>query len=210
MSSEEEKPATGYDRNIDYLVMKNRLILEYDQQRVKYKLEDDTRKKDALLRKITYCTVAMIQLRNGSRISEAVEALEKFADGADINDKVTVKIAKSKAIKYERSTHRKYTTKTRFRKMLFPLWVPKLMDISIIKAFLDEYEGDLKRRTCDYLLRGFQCNTHSLRYACINYLLYDQKKEMAIVAKFVGHTGVAQLVRYTQLKESDKIFDLDI
>jgi len=84
------------------------------------------------------------------------------------------------------------------------------MDMGLIREFLNTYTGDLKRRTCDYLLRGFDCNTHSLRYACINYLLYDQKKEMAIVAKFVGHTGIAQLVRYTQLKESDKIFDLDI
>ncbi len=114
MSEEEEKPATGYDRNIDYAEMKNRLILEYDQVRVKYAVEDDLKKKDALLRKIAYCTIAMIQLRNGSRISEAVEAFTKFVGGHDISTTVTVKIAKSKSIKYERGTHRQYTTKTRF------------------------------------------------------------------------------------------------
>lgn len=212
--SEEDKPATGYDRGIDYTEMKIKLITTFADLNKEYLEASEITTKDKLIRQITYCLVAIIQLRNASRISEACDALNKFLElekleGLD-NILVTVKIAKSKSIKYKKGTHEQFVTKTRFRKMLFPHWDLEMVLRVPIKLFLDEYVGDLKRRVCDYLFRGFNCNTHSLRYACINYLLYDQKKEMSVVAKFVGHTGVAQLVRYTQLKESDKLFDLDI
>ena len=40
-------------------------------------------------------------------------------------------------------------------------------------------------------------------------MLYEKKIEMPLVAKFVGHSSVGQLVRYTQLKNTNKLFDLD-
>jgi integrase len=207
----EEKPATGYDRGVDYTEMKDKLVKTFEELNKLYEDSDQIPSADKYIRQITYCLVAIIQLRNASRISEACNALTKFLETDNFNDKVIVKIAKSKSIKYKKGTHEKFVTKTRFRKMLFPItWIEEVILKEGIKLFLKQYTGDLKRRVCDYLLRSFNCNTHSLRYACINYLLYDQKKEMSIVAKFVGHTGVAQLVRYTQLKESDKLFDLDI
>jgi hypothetical protein len=41
-------------------------------------------------------------------------------------------------------------------------------------------------------------------------MLYVEKKEPSLIAKHVGHSSTAQIVRYTQRKESDKIFDMDI
>ena len=205
-SEEEEKPVVGFDRGVEYLDMKKILVKDYGRLCREYEPEN---KK--VVRLLCYCIISMIQLRNGSRISEACEAFRKFMK-LGLDSKVTVKIAKSKSIKYKKDTKEKFTTKARFREMIYPKpWVKREIPcLDDIKNFLREYEGNLKKRVLDYLLRHHNCNTHSLRYAFINYMLYDQKKEMALIAKFVGHSDISQLVRYTQLKETNKLFDLDI
>ena len=68
----------------------------------------------------------------------------------------------------------------------------------------------LKKSICKYMNRKFNCNTHSLRYAFINYFLYIEKRPIPDVAKFVGHANINQLVTYTQRKNCEQIFDLDI
>jgi integrase len=209
---------TGFDRGIDYKTMKDKLINCYREIVEGYSgLDPDGRvyksKKNKLLRKEIYIIISIIQLRNGSRITEAVDAFKKFVEeGGDLNEKINVKIAKSKSTKYKKDTKEAFRTKTRYRKMIYPVkWIgSEISEIENIRNYLEDYKGDLNRRVLDYLLMNHNCNTHSLRYSCINYLLYDQKKEMALVAKFVGHSNVNQLVTYTQKKESDKLLDLDI
>ena len=215
-SEEEEQPASGFDRGIDYKTMKGRLITEYENLLTKFNaLNDKDRwfktKRRKVCRAIIYLFIAMIQLSNGSRVTEACSAFAYFLEKG-FEDKVVVKIAKSKATKYRDG--KEFITKTRFRKIKFP---SKWMDIDhtltvpidILKVYYcDMY--DVEKLVLAYMLRKFQCNTHSLRYSFINYMLLDQKKEMVIVAKFVGHANINQLVRYTQLKETDKIFDMDI
>ncbi len=78
----------------------------------------------------------------------------------------------------------------------------------LLKTYFENI-NNLEHCVLNYMLRNFQCNTHSLRYAYINYMLYDKKQQMAIVAKFVGHSNLNQLMRYTQNKEVDKMFDID-
>ena len=81
--TEDEEPtiAAGFDRGIDYDPMKDRLIkrcnryynelldLEKKTPHFKYKIK-------IVKSKILYCCIAMIQLRNGSRISEACSAMK--------------------------------------------------------------------------------------------------------------------------------------
>jgi hypothetical protein len=215
---EDDKEQTGFDRGVDFNTMKDKLIKEYhtiitdrDQLDPNDKAYDS--KKANLMRRQMYVVIAMIQLRNGSRISEAVEAFSLFMEpDRVVSEKVSVKIAKSKTLKYKKGTNEKYITKTRYRKMIYPVdWIDtNIPQVDDIRDYLENYEGNLKKRVLDYLLHKHQCNTHSLRYAFINHMLYEQKKEMALVAKFVGHSNVSQLVRYTQAKEADKLFNLDI
>lgn len=217
-SEEEEVVATGFDRGVSYSEAKDVLVKAYKKYISDLGLLDPdeknyVKKKGILLRKEVYSLISIIQLRNGSRISEAVEAFKKFMKkNTDFYSKVIVKIAKSKTTKYKKGTDEKFTTKTRFRKMIFPTtWIDlPIVYLNEIREFLEEYGGNLKKRVLDFLFRNFEYNTHSLRYAFINHMLYEEKKEMALVAKFVGHTNVSQLVRYTQAKETDKLFDLDI
>jgi len=214
MSTDKPDIARGFDRNVDYKTMKRQLVDHLMSELTK--LETATKKsKRIIMNRIIYTLIAMIQLRNGARISEAVDAMQLFITNKNYNEKVIVKIAKSETTKYKKDTGQEYLTKKRYRKMMFPKnWFkfskikPILTDINCYILYIKQER--LKKRVLDYLLKYHKCNTHSLRYACINYLLYTKKLEMGIVAKFVGHSNVNQLVTYTQLKNTDKIFDLDI
>lgn len=213
---EDEEPviATGFDRGIDYEPMKNKLIncckkyydelvsLEKNTPHFKYKI-------GTVKSKILYCCIAMIQLRNGSRISEACGAMKYFCKEDNFNKRVIVKIAKSESIKYKDG--KQYTTKPRYRKMIFPInWIDNFDSIKDIieEIFSTIPYSRLKKRVLDYLLINHQCNTHSLRYACINYLIYDKERPLNDVAKFVGHVDLSMLTKYTQQKNCEKIFDL--
>lgn len=215
---EEPKVAKGFDRDVDYRTMKKRLLRRLNKNLEEYNsltidLKNYSSKKRILINKIIYLLVSIIQLRNGARISEAVSGFIKFIKSGDFENKVTVKIAKSASIKYRKDTKEKYKTKERYRKIMFPNnWFE--IDASLEKDLRSNIKNKsnirIQKNVLDYLLNYFNCNTHSLRYAFINYMLYDQKKEMAVIAKFVGHVNVNQLVTYTQNKNTDKIFDMDI
>lgn len=213
MSEEsEDKLATGFDRGVNYSDMKTKFINDYEKINTDISLLKEGKNYDSekkrLFNKSIYVLISMIQLRNGSRISEACNAFSIFlAKGTA--EKVIVKLAKSKTKKKDRVTGKEYYTKTRFRKILFPTnWI-ELKHVDELKEYLSDIKN-LKIRIIGYLQRNFECNSHSLRYAFINHMLYHEKKEMAVVAKFVGHSDLNQLVRYTQNKETEKLFDVDI
>lgn len=215
---EEKKVSQGFDRGVDYKPMKKRLIAEY-KRLIDIMLNMDEEKKNYIakrrltIHKIIYLIISMIQLRNGSRISEACKAFKLFLD-ADINDKVLVKISKSETTKKKKDTGEEYVTKIRHRKMMFPKdWIDTDIEnlMESMKFYLKNITQErLRKRVLDYLLLNFECNTHSLRYAFINYMLYDLKRPMTDVAKFVGHSNINQLLTYTQLKNTEQIFDMDI
>jgi integrase len=210
----EEEINKGFDRSIDYEKMKGKLIRALRRIYHNWKHKDHSPNENSkLLNKMIYLIIAIIQLRNGSRISEACKAFKKFVEKGNHREKVIIKISKSDGLKYNNKTKKKDLHKARFRKMIYPDWIRN--DITEIVLHADHtkrwIQSDrLEKRVLDYLLKNFSCNTHSLRYACINYLLNDQEIPMPTVAKFVGHINVNQLVTYTQNKNVDKIFDLDI
>ena len=155
----------------------------------------------------------MISLRNGSRISESVEGMRRLMVASDIKKKVTVKVAKSKSKKYNKETGDIYYTKIRYRNIIFPYtWVEISDNKNDIKNYLKLISTDrLKKRVLDFLRLKFEgCNTHSLRYACINYLIHTKEKPINEVCKFVAHSNTNQIVRYTQQHNADKIFELEI
>lgn len=216
MEEEEPQIAKGFDRDVDYETMKGKLIKAYNKIETEIdELDEEDRKyitkRRILMHKLIYVTIAMIQLRNGSRILEAVKATRIFLKKRQFDKRVTVKLAKSESIKYKKDSGEQYTTPPRYRGMKFPTnWItlkyPKDM-----RFYVKHIENTkLKKRVLDYLLRYQDCNTHSLRYAFINYMLYVKKWEMGLIAKFIGHSNLNQLIRYTQQKNADQIFELEI
>lgn len=212
---EEEQPEInrGFDRGLEYNQIKEQLIKKMN--RLYSNLKEDKLvpfNRRIIGNQIWYILIAMIQLKNGSRISEACKAFQIWMQKPDLSQKVLVKISKSGGIKYNLQTKKKYVAKPRYRKMIFPLWFP----MNIFRRLYKTHNWNaliqckrLQKRVLDFLLTHLKCNTHSLRYACINYLLTEKKIPMPTVAKFVGHVNVQQLVTYTQEAQVDEIFDLD-
>lgn len=220
MPAAKEKNYQGFDRGIDYLPIKQKLLDEFDKQ---YKIYSKGKNTKRASRSLIYLLIELIQLRNGSRILEAINAFKLFAEKG-IEQRVSVKICKSEAKKkvwklnQEKNIKEEteITTKLRNRDIMFPkTWFNDCDIYKLIKELYNLHEelindDKLKITICKYMIYNFQCNTHSLRYAFINYMLYKEKRPMTDVAKFVGHKNINQLVTYTQQKNCDQIFDLDI
>ena len=220
MPAAKEKKYQGFDRGIDYLPIKQKLLDEFNKQ---YKIYSKGKNTKRASRSLIFLLIELIQLRNGSRITEAINAFKLFAEKG-IEQRVTVKICKSEAKKKvwklneEKNIKEKkeVTTKLRTRDIMFPkTWFNDLDINELINKLKESHEelindDKLKVTICKYMIHNFDCNTHSLRYAFINYMLYKEKRPMTDVAKFVGHKNINQLVTYTQQKNCDQIFDLDI
>lgn len=198
----------GFDRDIDYTTIKNKFIdatKRYIDEYYKYH-------SFMTLKRIAYLIIACIQLRNGSRISEAVKAFVLFCKvGKD--KRAMVKISKSDTSRIGKDG-KKRKAKARFRELMYPdTWiVDKIFDdIKNNKSLMTFINNkQTKKRVLDYLSNNFECNTHSLRYAFINYMIYEKKRPLNDVAKFVGHVNTNQLTTYTQIKNTNKIFDIDM
>ena len=214
-TKETPKVSLGFDRGIDYIPIKKKLIEKFDEcidTINTLDIEDSNyqRKKNMITKRIIYTLIAIVQLRNGSRIIEAVDAFTKFIESKDLTKREIIKIAKSESKKYKDG--KSFKTKARYRKIIFPNWIvinTTLLD-DIYDVLTEIPKERLKKRVLDYLLKYFKCNTHSLRYSCINYLIYEKQRPLNDVAKFVGHINLNQLTTYTQQKNCDKLFDIDM
>jgi integrase len=222
----------GFDRDLDFKVIRDKLINEY-KKLIEF---DITNAKGELskifLKKVLYLTIAMIQLRNGSRISEAAIAFRLFLSDPN-KEMVLVQISKSQSIKFNKKEDKYIETKPRYRDMMFPVkWLGKeTLELLVINyqqyifpklskkqtnysenelKLIETTNKSLRKSVLQYLLDNFECNTNSLRYAFINYMISKEKRPLNEVAKFVGHKNVNMLVTYTQNKNMKEIFDLSI
>lgn len=207
----------GFDRGIDFDKIKPLLLAELYKQ---YEIYKNSNFKTRAYRSLIFLLIELIQLRNGSRITEAINAFKLFISNG-VTDKVRVKICKTGAAKkgwvLNKETNVKelkpVATQIRTRQMSFPSsWINNIDMQSLLKDLASE-ENDLINHNglqvliCKYMTRKFNCNTHSLRYAFINYMVYKNKKPIEIIAKFVGHKDTKQIITYTQRKHVNDIFD---
>jgi len=141
-------------------------------------------------RHYTYAIILLIQLRNGSRISEAIEGLRKFIETGE--RKVEVRVRKHK--------------KPEYRLMILPKEL-STKDLLPCKAVLVEIDEErLKKRVQLYARRELGINTHSLRYAFITYLL-RKGISPSLIAKITHHKNLNYILTYTQQKTADKILE---
>ncbi|MFN8578253.1 MAG: hypothetical protein U0354_15555 [Candidatus Sericytochromatia bacterium] len=142
------------------------------------------------LKRLTYLVISLVQLQNGSRISETIEAIRKFI--LEPESKVAViKIAKRK---------------DGFRRKIL---LPELITNDILERIKSEIKNttieELSKKIRMFLTRHYGWNTHSLRYALINYLAIEKKTPINLVSKLVGHKNMNQLLTYTQNKHVDEL-----
>jgi Phage integrase family. len=134
-----------------------------------------------------YNAVLLIQLRNGSRVSEAVRAFKEFLRTKRLE--LTVRLSKSR--------------RERVRVVVIPRELAST-DLSECYELLDVSDKALRDRVVNYCRRRHKFNTHSLRYAFITYLLKIGVNP-ALVSKITGHTKLDYILTYTQEKLAGEI-----
>ena len=133
-----------------------------------------------------YDGILLIQLRNGSRVSEAVRAFKAFLNTKSVE--VEVQVSK--------------VSKKRTRLMVIP---QELLSIApSCRDLKDVEEKVLVNRVKNYCVDTYGFNTHSLRYAFITFLL-RQGVSPAIIAKITKHSRLDFILTYTQEKAAEEI-----
>jgi site-specific recombinase XerD len=133
-----------------------------------------------------YDAILLIQLRNGSRISEAVRAFKEFLNTKSMEIEVLVSKKRAKQEK---------------RLMVIPNEV-----LNVVSPCFDLRNTEdriLTNRVKNYCRETYGFNTHSLRYAFITYLL-RQGVNPSIVAKITRHSRLEYIQRYTQEKVAEE------
>ena len=155
----------SWDMGLDYEEIRKRILDEVSRVRNRDNMNSLTR----LAYPITYA----IQLRNGSRISEAVEGFNRFLNN-EFSSKKSMKVIEVRVRK-----KRQHDT----RILIYPG--------SILFNLVDKlrkYRVDVKtNRAKTYCSRLLGVNTHPLRYARITYLL-NKGVNPSIAAKITHHS----------------------
>lgn len=134
--------------------------------------------------------VLLVQLRNGSRVSEACEAMLKWLE--ENKDKVYVVVRKRK----DKET----------RAMFIPEEVRKLREIlkDYPKISVEEFSNRVTSWASIYFEKYL--NSHSLRYAKVTNML-DKGYNPILVAKMMKWKNINMLVEYAQEGVAEKILE---
>jgi integrase len=127
-------------------------------------------------RALRNANILLLALLNGLRISEAVECYYKWLEDPAAKE-ITVRVAKSRREKYR-------------------LCVTEGLDgadYKLTRGLEKPRPGALQ----SWSIRRFGFNTHSLRYAFINYML-SQGHDPATVSKIIAHSKLETLLSYIQ------------
>jgi len=172
----------GWDMGVSYEELKEEIIKGIKEIKDKEGIKALTR--------LAYLITYAIQLRNGARISEAVEAFNKF-----LRNEYVVKEGKKVA---EVRVRKKKALDT--RELIYPEFIPYNLIDKLRKFRIDVRVGRAK----SYCRRILGVNTHSLRYARITYLL-NRGVNPSLVAKITHHSKLDFILEYTQQKQAEKL-----
>jgi len=134
--------------------------------------------------------ILLIQLRNGSRIGEAIEAVRQFCE------------TKATAVRVRIEKHKEGDT----RLMVLPEELRNKEGRELLAKACLRLEKVKAPRVdiADYAKKTFGFNTHALRYAFITYLL-KRGVSPSIIAKITGHRSLDHILHYTEMKTAEDI-----
>lgn len=165
----------GWDLGVDYEVAYRQILNHY------YKANTDVQKG--------YDAILLTQLRNGSRISEAIEFLQNITKSSkDFKTQDEVRVRKCK--------------KHKVRLMVLPeeLHSEKKTLLRLHYVFINASSDKL----CHYAKKVYGFNTHSLRYAFISYLA-RQGVQPQLIAKITQHSRLDMILNYTSQITANQI-----
>jgi len=174
----EESNVIPYDPFADLTRKPGEWDLGIDFMKAKKYFEHKLRTEKSDRRYSKYA-IMLIQLTNASRVSEAVEAFNRFLETG--KRELWVRVRKKKG--------------NDLRRMLIPSTVEHRgvpCTAATVKMFA--------KRRCGI-------NTHSLRYALIGYLSFVKKQPPQIIAKMTHHSKLDMILKYTQQRLADELLD---
>ena len=166
-----ERAKSGWDAGLDFLETYQKILSHLNRTR---KPQD---------------VVLLIQLRNGSRIGEAVEALREFCNTG--KTEVLVRVEKHK-------------NPNDLRTMVLPEELRKGQGRVLLEQACVWLSGVEKPKEAvkSYCRRTYGFNTHSLRYAFITYLSRKGVPPQ-IIAKITLHKDLNLISAYTQKRTAE-------
>lgn len=164
-----------WDRGVDYAFMW-------------YKLVDLIKSSKTTNLQKCYLIVSLIQLRNGSRISEAVRAFLKWLRTG--KNEVEVLVSKKRGEVY--------------RLMIIPSEAIPYRTLCLDEGLTTRSEESIKHTVRMTLYKLTKVNSHSLRYTFITYLL-TQGVNPSIIAKITKHSKLDYILKYTQERVAEDI-----
>jgi len=170
---------SGWDKGLD-LEATLRKLLEYRRFIRGRVLRPRYR---AALRDVNILVLALV---NGLRISEAIESYYMWLESNGAESRFNVKLAKSR---------------DRYRLCI----VPGIFD-KVDLAATKNLPRPRKQALNNFSRRNFGFNTHSLRYAFINYLL-SRGVDVPLVSKIVGHKNLDTILAYIQSKRAQETLE---
>ncbi len=162
----------AWDKGLDYEKTYKKILTHYRQA-----TRDTTKAYDIIL---------LTQLRNGSRLTEAIRFLNQIIDTKPLKRQAYIKVEKRK------DGHE--------RLMVLPEEIDKreLLRVSYVIKEANKW------KVSTYCRRTYGFNTHALRYALISYL---SQKGVApqLIAKITGHKTLDYILYYTQQQKAEEI-----
>jgi len=160
----------AWDRGLDY-EQTYKLILKHFRETNR----DTSKENDIIL---------LTQLRNGCRVSEAINFLKAIVN--DFKREMYINVMKRKD-GYERL-------------IVLPEEISK-KDVLRVKYVIEKAN---KHKVAMYCKRTYGFNTHSLRYAFVTYLA-KKGVPTQLIAKITGHKYLDYILHYTQKIQAEDI-----
>lgn len=206
----------GWDRGLDFGA--TRLKLSEMMKELRSQADESP---NSIMR-ITHCSVLLIQLINGARISEAFDAMRFWTENGNYEQQVNVR-KRGKVVncltcggfyslRSKEHGPKEHTELTGHAEFSQPYNRPEPRLMSIPKELTEEdrkiaekgvQRGVTVNATKLFAIKVMGFNTHALRYAQITELA---RKGMApqVIAKVTHHKTLTFILSYTQQKEADR------
>jgi len=146
---------------------------------------------------LAYNCILLTQLMNGSRISEAVEAILNFKE--DSNREQKIRARKRKREKRDKKTGE---MKVIGHDVLVLVVIPTEVKRQHLNGLNGKSAKQVQNGTALFALNHYKINSHSLRYAWISKM-GKLGKPAHLISKAIRHTNVSMIEHYTQEDEAD-------
>lgn len=194
-SDKDFKEIKSWDYNLDYSSTYDLLYNEINVLKKDFSEGNITVNR---IKKFSYLVIGLVQLRNGARIGEIIEAVRLFCDGKASKERkklfVSVLVEKRKDPYY--------------RKVVLPDEIIQENLEFITKTVNSKDKKALVSCISHFYKENYGFSTHALRYAWISHMAILNTPP-SVIAKITGHKTLNLILHYTQKKLADKaLFEL--